>query len=132
MRINPPTKIYVSNSKIHGIGVFASEKINSLEIIEECPIIDMGMFKGESSNILIDYRFNWPQGTMEWEKQVVSSGYGSLYNHSNEPNASWRSNLQNNTFEFYALKDIHIDEEIFVWYGDSNYWNDGRNKTIVI
>lgn len=132
MKILPPTKIYVDNSPIHGLGVFASEKIFEGDVFEICPVVDMGMRKGESTHILNDYRFNWPQGTMVWEKQVVSCGFGSLYNHSNNPNALWRSNLETNCFEFYAIKTIEPNEEIFVWYGGEEYWNDGRTHTNVV
>jgi hypothetical protein len=132
MRINPPTKIYISESPIHGLGVFASKEILEGEIIEECSLIDLGLVRGEVSSTLIDYRFNWPQGTSEWMNQVIPTGYGGLYNHSNTPNAGWRSNFDNSTFEFFAIKNINPEEEIFVWYGDVNYWNDGRNHTNVI
>ena len=132
MRINPPTKIYVESSPIHGLGVFASEDINEGEILEVCPVIDMGMRFGDTSHILIDYRFNWPQGGSPWDKQVVSTGFALLYNHSNTPNAAWRSNLENNTFEFYSIKNIKAGEEVFVWYGDVIYWNDGRTHTNVV
>ena len=132
MVITSPHKIYLDKSPVHGWGVFATKPIIENEIIEICPIIDMGIKRGESSPILIDYRFNWPQGTADFEKQVVCCGYGMMYNHNETPNAAWRSNLENNTFEFYALKDIRQQEEIFVWYGDTNYWNDGRTHTLVI
>ena len=85
-----PNKIYIDNSPIHGLGVFANQTIYEGEIIEICPVIDMGLNR-ESSPILIDYRFNWPQGN-EWITQVVPAGYGMLYNHSNTPNSNWRSN----------------------------------------
>lgn len=132
MKIKPPTKIYISNSSIHGMGVFASEKINEGEIIEECPIFDLNIPFGQSSPLMIDYRFNWPQGGQTWEKQVLAWGYGSLYNHSEKPNALWRSNLENRTFEFYSVKDINPDEEILVYYGGVSYWEDGRTNTNVI
>lgn len=131
MRILPPTKIYLSNSPIHGLGVFSSQFIPEGEIIEECPILDLGIPKGQASNILGDYRFNWPQGN-DWEKQVIAWGWGSLYNHSENNNAAWRSNFINNTFEFYAVRDIQPNEEIFVYYGGVDYWNDGRTHTNVI
>lgn len=131
MRIFPPTKIFVSESSIHGLGVFASNFIKQGEVFEECPIYDLQFEKGQGYDFMIDYRFNWPQGTMGWEKQVVSWGYGSLYNHSQNPNAAWRSNIKNNTFEFYSLRDINPFEEIFVYYGGEEYWNDGRNHTTV-
>jgi SET domain-containing protein len=127
MIISPPTKIYVSESKIHGLGVFASAKISEGEVFEKCPVHDLQIPKGETSPLFLDYRFNWPQG-IDWEQQVVSWGYGSLYNHSDNPNANWRSNLEDRTFEFYATKEIEPGEEILVWYGDDNYWNDGRVK----
>ena len=132
MRIDIPSKIYVDNSPIHGLGVFAKEQILVDEIFEICPVIDLGMKFGESSHILIDYRFNWPQGVSPWDKQVVSTGFSLLYNHNNTPNAAWRSNLENNTFEFYTIKSIKSGEEVFVWYGDVNYWNDGRTHISVV
>lgn len=133
MKIIPPNKIYIAKSNIHGYGVFARETINVGEIIEECPIFDLGIKKGESSSLMIDYRFNWPQGAgSNWTKQVLAWGYGSLYNHSEEANAYWRSNLDNQTFEFVANRIIEQNEEIFVWYGGVSYWQDGRTKTTVI
>jgi SET domain-containing protein len=128
MRIHPSTKIYMAPSSIHGWGVFAERIIFEGDIIEECPFFDVGMKNGEVSPCVIDYRFNWPQGGgMQWEKQVVAGGFGSFYNHSDTANAAWRSNIERNTFEFVATKLIQPDEEIFVWYGDISYWNDGRN-----
>lgn len=127
MRITPPTKIFISKSPIHGYGVFASDLIKVGELIEECPIFDLNIQYGQTSPLFLDYRFNWPQGTHEWNKQVLAWGYGSLYNHSNEPNAHWISNTEKETFEFIAIKEIKPNEEILVYYGDMSYWLDGRN-----
>lgn len=129
--ILPPKKIYVKTSPIHGLGVFASEKIYKDEIIEESPILTLPINKGDTSSILLDYRFNWPQGT-EWEEQVVGLGFASLYNHSESPNAYWISNNEKRTFSFIANRDIEIGEEILVWYGDISYWNDGRNYSTIV
>jgi SET domain-containing protein len=123
--IQLPTKIYVDNSPVHGLGVFAKEKINEGELIEECTILTLPIQKGEDSNLFIDYRFNFPSG-LEWEEQVVALGFGSLYNHSESPNAHWYSNNEKRTFCFVALRDIEVGEEIFTFYGDESYWNDGR------
>lgn len=132
MKVIPPKKIYVDKSPIHGLGIFASDYIQEGEIIEVCPVIDLGLTKGVASPVLVDYRFNWPQGTPDWQKQVIACGYGSLYNHSNNPNASWRSNIDTYCFEFYATKNIEPGQEIFVWYGGVEYWSDGREHTNVI
>lgn len=130
-RINPPTKIYVDKSPIHGWGVFASQDIETGEIIEEVPVLELPINKGEVTSLLIDYRFNWPQG-VEWDKQVVGLGFASLYNHSNDANAYWVSDLEKNTFKFISNKKITSGDEIFIWYGDVNYWNDGRNHTAIV
>ena len=132
LNIHPPQKIYVKNSPVHGLGVFASEKINKDEIFEVCSILSLPMKFGEVSPLFIDYRFNWPSGTSDWKEQVISLGFGSLYNHSESPNAYWFSDNETRTFKFVAHRDIEPEEEIFVWYGDVNYWNDGRTSIEVI
>jgi len=129
MIYNP--KIFIDKSPVHGWGVFAKELIKKNEIFEECPVLTLPIEKGEVTSLLIDYRFNWPQG-VEWEEQVFPLGYGGLYNHSENANAYWVSNTNDKTFRFIANRDIQSNEEIFVWYGDINYWNDGRNHTNVI
>jgi len=129
MIYNP--KIYADKSPIHGWGVFAKEDIMEGEVFEECPILTLPIGKGEITPLLIDYRFNYPQGN-EWEEQVLALGYGSLYNHSENANAYWVSDLENRTFKFISNREIKKDEEIFVWYGDVSYWNDGRTHTNVL
>jgi SET domain-containing protein len=124
-------KVYTDKSPIHGWGVFAKEDIMEGEVFEECPILTLPIDKGEITSLLIDYRFNWPQGN-DFEEQVVALGYGSLYNHSDNANSFWISDLENRTFKFISNREIKKGEEIFVWYGDMSYWNDGRTKTNVL
>jgi SET domain-containing protein len=125
-------KVYADKSPIHGWGVFAKEDIMDGELFEECPILQLPLQFGEVSPLLIDYRFNWPSGVAEWEEQVVALGFGSLYNHSETPNAYWYSDQEKRTFKFVSNREIKKGEEIFVWYGDVGYWNDGRTHTNVI
>ncbi len=125
MPVYPSTKIYLDDSPIHGKGVFASEKILKEEVFEVCPYLDLEIPKNTVSSILLNYRFNWPQGAT-WDKQVVGLGFSSFYNHSNSPNANWRSNIEQDNFEFYATREIEKGEEILVYYGGQDYWSDGR------
>ena len=125
------SKIFLDKSPVHGWGVFAKEDIMEGEVFEECPVLTLPIEKGEVTSLLIDYRFNWPQGG-EWEEQVFPLGYGGLYNHSENANAYWISNLENKTFQFISHREIKKGEEIFTWYGDVNYWNDGRTHTPVV
>ena len=120
-------KIEFKRSPVHGLGVFATEKILEGEIIEKAPVLSLPIAKGDVTPLLIDYRFNWPSGS-EWEEQVIALGYASLYNHNNNPNAYWYSVYDQRVFHFIAAKDIEAGEEIFVYYGDESYWDDGRNR----
>ena len=51
-RINPPTKIYVDKSPIHGWGVFASQDIEEGEVFEEVPVLTLPINKGETLNLV--------------------------------------------------------------------------------
>lgn len=130
-KVYPPTKVYIDKSPVHGWGVFAKTDIEENEVIEECTILTLPINKGEVSPLLIDYRFNWPQGN-DFEEQVIGLGYASLYNHSQNPNAFWVSDIPKRTFKFISNKKILEGEEIFTWYGDVNYWSDGRNHSEII
>ena len=130
-RIDTPSKIFIDKSPIHGWGVFAKVDIEENEIIEECPLLVLPISKGEVTSLLIDYRFNWPQGN-DFEEQVVGLGYASLYNHSDNANAYWISDLGKKTFKFFSSKKIEQGQEIFIWYGDVDYCNDGRNHIVVV
>ena len=130
-RIETPNKIYIDKSPVHGWGVFAKIDIEENEIIEECPVLTLPISKGEVTSLLIDYRFNWPQGN-DFEEQVIGLGYASLYNHNNNANAFWVSDTNKKTFKFISNRRISAGEEIFIWYGDVGYWEDGRNHTIVL
>jgi SET domain-containing protein len=133
MEIHPPTKVFVATSPISGLGVFAKERIAKDELIEICPVLALPLQPGETSSLFIDYRFNYPSGTGDkWSEQVISLGYGSLYNHSNNNNAVWYSDEALRVFRFVAIRDIEPGEEICTYYGSSEaYWADGRTHTDV-
>jgi SET domain-containing protein len=44
-------------------------------------------------------------------------GYGSLYNHSNEPNVKVEINWVEQTASFKAIKTILVGEELLIQYG---------------
>jgi SET domain-containing protein len=119
--LKSPVKVEVRQSPIHGYGVFAIDKINKGEIIEECHLLTIPFKLGEFNSFLINYKFNYPSvGPIE--EYVIPLGNGCIYNHSNNNNAFWQTNKEHKTFEFVAKRDIEIGEEICTFYGDSTYW----------
>ena len=105
--------------------MFATKKIFKNEIIEECHLLPLPLKKGEPSSLFTDYRFNYPQSG-EIEELVIPFGYGCIYNHSDNNNATWRDHPEYKAFQFIAVKDINPGEEICTYYGGDAYWEDGR------
>lgn len=130
-KINPPSKIYVARSKIHGLGVFAKSNIKKNEIIEICPIVFTDI-KPVSKEItpLFDYLFSYIKNN-QILNQVIACGYGSLYNHSFNKNADWRLIEALDVFEFFAIRNIKKDEEILISYGPEEYWNVRKHIDII-
>ncbi len=110
--IKPNPKLYIKkiNDKI-GWGVFCNDKINKDEIIEICYCIAIH----ESYLEFSDYFFSPDRS--ECDTQLLSFGYGSIYNHSNNPNITYERSLSDKLIIFKAKRDIEIGEELCHNYG---------------
>ena len=129
MRLKPPTKVYLDDSKIEnaGRGVFAAHEIKTEEIIESCPILYLteNDYPLAKQTTLLNYYFlNEPEN-----RSAIALGYGSLYNHSYEPNATYKKRFEEGFIDFVAIKDIGVGEEITVNY---NYGNPDSKKDLWI
>lgn len=113
----------VKSSNISGFGVFATDFIKKHSIIEKCPYVSfsresladlaqLSMWGDTIHHILFDYVFEIP-GTADC---AVCFGWGSIYNHSDEDNASWKVDKKNRIIKFYAKRDIEKGEEILTRY----------------
>jgi len=114
IEIESTSKLFVGESKIRnaGKGVFAKKSIAEGEVIENCPVIEVSL-KDPANNddgTLVDYFFYFGDGL------AIALGFGSLYNHSYNPNATYKVNLKNNTIDFIAIKNIDANDEITVNY----------------
>ncbi len=99
-----------------GRGVFATENLKKGEVIEVAPIIILQHEEliDTKWNTLFDYYF-WLDDFV-----VLALGFGSMYNHSEEPSAKYKINQKQKTITFTAIKDIKKDEEIFFNYRGSS------------
>lgn len=125
-RLEPSIKIYVAFSQIPdaGRGVFAAVRIEKGEIIEQCPIIEM-MEEDARQKLhaisLRNYYFIWGDPSSELgagarDRGAICLGFGSIYNHSYQPNARYLKYIPEKRIDFVALRDIANDEEILVNY----------------
>ena len=110
--------VHVKKSMLHGWGVFTSSEIKKGDIVEEC-IIPYDMIP-MNTNALINYRFIWPDISfkaaeelgidVEFSGYCLPLGFGSIYNHSKDPNIDWDIDVSERIVQFVAVKDIKVDE----------------------
>lgn len=123
MILIPSLKIYCAPSKIPnaGNGIFARAPIKKDELIEKCPIVLVAEHEVPDlrKTELMNYYFMWGDDK-NFHKAAICLGFGSLYNHSYTPNATYKKNLTDNYIEFIAIEDIQKDQEITVNYNHGN------------
>ena len=113
MAFTQSNAIEAKRVKGKGRGVFARRLIRQGEVIERVPMLVLTAEEFEdrwAGTSLANYCFAWSRGMM-----ALALGYGSLYNHSFQPNARY-DDVGPQTKEFTAMRDIAPGEEITVNY----------------
>lgn len=112
--------LYIMETEEKGRGVFTSIPISKGDLIESAPVIVLD----DKDRLIIhktllhDYYFLWEPGEDEEYEAAIALGYGSLYNHSKEPNAEFVPVFDEKVIEFIALRDIAAGEEILIEYDE--------------
>ncbi len=103
----------IKKSPIHGRGIFALQKIEKGDLIEECEVIVFSKEEIEFVNKtnIYNYYFEFEDGS-----GGVALGNGSLYNHSYNPNACYVKDSTLRKVIFTALETIMPGDEILVNY----------------
>ena len=94
--------------------MYCTEDIQADSVIEICPIIVIPADQAREiirSHVLYEYYFEWRKETI-----AIALGYGSLYNHSPEPNATFDADYENQYIIIKSLKMIPAGEEVLVDY----------------
>jgi SET domain-containing protein len=114
-------KLRIRNTQKKGRGVFATAPIKKGEIVEICPVIILPYKdrKKVDKTKVLDYYFYWGPKN----QPAIALGYGSLYNHSFNPNIEYEQHLKKKTITFTALRNIKKGEELV-----SNYNGDPDSK----
>jgi SET domain-containing protein len=112
--------VYVSTSDtLKGIRcIRAARDIKKGELIESCPVIliPTNEFDAYNKTVLTNYDYDWDD-----THGAFVLGYCVLTNHSFTANAIYECNFKKKTMEYYAVKNIKKDEEIFINYnGEPN------------
>ena len=118
--IRPPTSILIGDTP-HGRGVIAATDIAKGETIEVCPVLELT--SDEANGVLTDYIVGLGDDV---DGSALMLGYGSLYNHSEDPNAEY-IHESDEAYSFTALRDIPAGEQITISYG-KDWWESRGDK----
>lgn len=117
--------LFVAPSGLGGRGVFTGQPLAAGDTIEVCPVIVLPPddLPAIHATHLHDYYFLWGKAQNQC---AIALGYGSVYNHSYQANANYLFDYDNNTIDFFCVKNIEAGEEITV-----NYNGEPDDKTLV-
>jgi SET domain-containing protein len=116
--------LLVKQSASRGRGVFAARQFLAGELIEVCPVIALSSDDAArlDATHLYNYYFGWGADN---KGAAIALGFGSLYNHSYDPNAAYQKNQTDSTISIIAVKPIAPDEEILIKYNFGNAEDSG-------
>ena len=111
--------LYIKKSNIEnaGRGVFTKVDIQKDTEVEKACLVKI-QAKSVEDTPLQDYVFQNPYNK---KQNFVAFGYGSMYNHSNDPNIHYYYDKNKNCMVYEALRDIKADEELYISYGEE-WW----------
>jgi SET domain-containing protein len=114
--------IKVEKIKGKGLGVVATGNILKSEIIECCPVIVLSPDKKLDTvwkhlhEVMLETMFSRHHFWWTARHGALALGYGSLYNHSSEPNADIVKYIKQRKMVFLANQNIPEDDEITICY----------------
>lgn len=97
-----------------GRSVIATRNFDKGEVIEICPVITFTPTERKQleKTFMAFYIYPWKST----RSASLVFGYGSLINHSYDPNADWKQNFKTQSMVYKAIKPIKKGEEITVNY----------------
>lgn len=101
-----------------GRGVFANQDFRKGQLVEASEIIRIPRKQFDSiaqrnfATVLSLYVFKWTRGAV-----AIALGNGSLFNHSDTPNISYKPHSKSGTIKFTATRSIKKGEQLFINYG---------------
>lgn len=115
--------LFIARTPQMGWGVFTSENIEAVTIVEVAPVIIMSREERKllDQTRLHDYIFEWG----EQKKQCcMALGYISLYNHSFLSNCEYEMDFEREQIIIKTVHFIKAGEELYINYNGD--WNDNK------
>ena len=108
----PIPHVYTAETRTPlGRGVFAGRDFEPGEIIEAAPVVLLDLKTQPFPAAVRRLAFNWSKTHV-----ALALGFGSLYNHSDQPNLVFKRDLKNLTITFSTLREIEPGEQLTISY----------------
>jgi uncharacterized protein len=101
-----------------GRGVFAGRRFGSGEVVEVAPVVLIDLKTQPFPGTIRRLVYNWSKTQV-----ALALGYGSLYNHHDQPNLTFKRNTTNQTITFSARRQIQPGEQLTISY---DYLGEGK------
>ncbi len=107
--------LYIVNDPIKSRCIHTASTILEGSLIEICPVIILNNQDTLAihKTLLHDYYFIWD---IAEKTSAIALGYGSLYNHSDTPNAEFSIHKSDRSIYIHAISQIDAGEEITMDY----------------
>jgi hypothetical protein len=140
MNVVFPVKAVVKDTEtVKGRGVFATTAFVAGELVESCPVIVLYQSFDLLAPKLQRVVYNWGKLAKMEPCTALPLGYGSLYNHANPANMMYRADVENQTLNYFAARDIVDGEELSVNYNsggqpeyEKNTWFDNKGIDLIV
>lgn len=118
-RVEYPEVIVADTGTSLGRGIYTAREIAAGEIIEIAPVVLLELKSQPFPAAIRRLVYNWSKTHV-----ALALGYGSLYNHSDQPSLTFKRDFYNQTITFSALREIQPGEQLTISY---DYTGSGEN-----
>lgn len=109
---------YVKKVKGKGWGAFCAQRLRKGESFHVSPLL---VLSGREAKLMSESALEPYWYEFGAKGRAIALGLGSILNHSDKPNCSYRFSKSKRTLTFYALRDIPAHEELTHDYGWGAY-----------
>ena len=112
VRMIPIPPVYTAETRTPlGRGVFAGRDFEPGETVEAAPVVLLDLKTQPFPAAVRRLAFNWSKTHV-----ALALGFGSLYNHSDQPNLIFKRDVENLTITFSTLREIEPGEQLTISY----------------
>jgi len=111
-----------------GRGAFTSRSYSKGQIVEICPVILLDYPMRELPTPVQQIAFNWNKLCDAPENYALVLGYGSIYNHADDPNLGYSADPENQVMIYTAMRKIEKGEQLTVSYNQVPEGSESRKK----